>query len=94
MADLGYPIRMKFIPSLAYSVTRHRPTAERPPKAPGRNWTKALEKRHKQPRGKPDGGASQPSLANRIFCSLLLPPLRLKFSSPLESPRVHVSLPS
>ena len=37
MADLGYPIRMKFIPSLAYSVTRHRPTAERPPKAPGRN---------------------------------------------------------
>jgi hypothetical protein len=37
MADLGYPIRMKFIPSLAYSVTRHRPTTERPPKAPGRN---------------------------------------------------------
>jgi hypothetical protein len=46
MADLGYPIRMKFIPSLAYSVTRHRPTTERPPKAPGRNWAKALEKRH------------------------------------------------
>jgi hypothetical protein len=46
MSDLGYPIRMKFIPSLAYSVTRHRPTAERPPKAPGRNWAKALEKRH------------------------------------------------
>ena len=46
MVDLGYLIRMKFIPSLAYSVTRHRPTAERPPKAPGRNWAKALEKRH------------------------------------------------
>ncbi|KAH8586345.1 hypothetical protein B0O99DRAFT_463099, partial [Bisporella sp. PMI_857] len=46
MADLGYPIRMKFIPSLAYSVTRHRPTTERPAKAPGRNWAKALEKRH------------------------------------------------
>ncbi|TVY17574.1 hypothetical protein LARI1_G004946 [Lachnellula arida] len=29
-----------------YSVTRHRPTTERPPKAPGRNWAKALEKRH------------------------------------------------
>ena len=46
MADLGYPIRMKFIPSLAYSVTRHRPATERPPKAPGRNWAKALEKRY------------------------------------------------
>jgi hypothetical protein len=46
MADLGYPIRMKFIPSLAYSITLHRPTTERPPKAPGRNWAKALEKRH------------------------------------------------
>jgi hypothetical protein len=46
MADLGYPIRIKFIPSLAYSVTRHRPTTKRPPKAPSRNWVKALEKRH------------------------------------------------
>jgi hypothetical protein len=46
MSDLGYPIRMKFVPSLAYSVTRHRPTTERPLKAPGHNWAKALEKRH------------------------------------------------
>ena len=46
MSDLGQSVRIKFIPSLAYSVTRHRPTAERPPKAPGRNWAKALEKRH------------------------------------------------
>ncbi|KAN0089133.1 hypothetical protein V8E51_019393 [Hyaloscypha variabilis] len=29
-----YPIQMKFIPLLAYSVTRHRPTTERPLKAP------------------------------------------------------------
>ena len=46
MADFGYPIRMKFILSLAYSVTCHRPTIERPPKALGRNWAKALEKRY------------------------------------------------
>ncbi|KAH7333194.1 hypothetical protein BKA65DRAFT_507364 [Rhexocercosporidium sp. MPI-PUGE-AT-0058] len=46
MSNLGYPIRMKFIPSLAYSVTRHRPTTKRPPKAPGRNWAKALERRY------------------------------------------------
>jgi hypothetical protein len=37
MADLGYLIRITFIPSLAYSVTRHRLITERPPKAPGRN---------------------------------------------------------
>jgi hypothetical protein len=37
---------MKFIPPLAYNITRHRPTTERPPKTPGRNWAKALEKRH------------------------------------------------
>ena len=46
MSNLGHLIQMKFIPSLAFSVTRHRPTTERPLKAPGRNWAKALEKRH------------------------------------------------
>jgi hypothetical protein len=46
MSDLGYPIRMKFIPSLAYSVTHYRPTTERPLKAPRYNWAKALEKRY------------------------------------------------
>ncbi|KAH8204826.1 hypothetical protein TruAng_001015 [Truncatella angustata] len=46
MSDLGHPIRMKFIPSLAFRVTRHRPATERPLKPPGRNWSKALEKRH------------------------------------------------
>jgi hypothetical protein len=46
MSDLGQPIRMKFIPSIAFRVTRHRPTTDRPLKPSGRNWTKALEKRH------------------------------------------------
>ncbi|KAF8859121.1 hypothetical protein BDZ45DRAFT_621553, partial [Acephala macrosclerotiorum] len=46
MSDLGQPIRMKFIPSIAFRVTRHRPSMDRPLKPPGRNWTKALEKRH------------------------------------------------
>ena len=35
--DLGYLIRIKFIPSLAYSITRYRPTTERPLKAPSHN---------------------------------------------------------
>jgi hypothetical protein len=46
MSDLGQPIRIKFIPSIAFCVTRQRPAAERPFKPPGRNWTKALETRH------------------------------------------------
>jgi hypothetical protein len=46
MSEFGYPIQIKFIPLLAYSITRNRLTAKRPSKAPGRNWAKALEKRH------------------------------------------------
>jgi len=37
MSELGYPIRINFIPLLAYSVTRHRPTTKRLPKAPSCN---------------------------------------------------------
>jgi hypothetical protein len=46
MSDLGQPVRIKFIPQIAFSVTRHRPTTDRPHKAPGKNWVKALENRH------------------------------------------------
>ncbi|TGO31890.1 hypothetical protein BHYA_0386g00030 [Botrytis hyacinthi] len=46
MSDLGQPIRMKFIPFIAFKVTRHRPTTDKPLKPPGRNLTKALKKRH------------------------------------------------
>jgi hypothetical protein len=46
MSNLGQLIRMKFVPSIAFSVTRQRPAAERPLKAPGKNWIKALERRH------------------------------------------------
>jgi hypothetical protein len=43
ISNLEYPIQMKFIPLLAYSVTRHQPTTERPLKAPDYNWAKALK---------------------------------------------------
>jgi len=46
MSDLGQPVRIKFIPSIAFSVTRQRPTKDRPVKPPGRNWAKALDNRH------------------------------------------------
>jgi len=46
MADLGTPIRIKYIPAIAFSATRHRSEADRPVKPPGPNWSKALENRH------------------------------------------------
>ena len=46
MSNLGHPVRIKFVPSLAFRVTRHRRATDRPLKPPGRNWSKALEKRH------------------------------------------------
>jgi len=52
MSDFGQPVRIKFIPSLAFSVTHQRPPPYRPLKPPGRNWAKALEKRHSVPQAR------------------------------------------
>lgn len=46
MADFEQPVRIKFVPSLAFSITHQRPPTDRPLKPPGRNWAKAFEKRH------------------------------------------------
>lgn len=46
MAELGTPIRIKYIPSIALSATRHRSEEDRPLKPPNKNWTKSFENRH------------------------------------------------
>jgi hypothetical protein len=46
-SSLGHPVRIKFIPSLAFSITRRRSTGIQSIKPPGRNWVQAFEKRHK-----------------------------------------------
>jgi hypothetical protein len=46
MSNLGQPVRMKYIPSIAFLATRNRSMQDRPRKPPGKNWAKALEKRH------------------------------------------------
>jgi hypothetical protein len=46
MSTLGTPMRIKYIPSIAYTVARSRPEPDRPLKPPGKNWAKSLEKRH------------------------------------------------
>ncbi|KAF1828332.1 hypothetical protein BDW02DRAFT_468859, partial [Decorospora gaudefroyi] len=46
MYSLGKPVRIKFIPSLAFSVARRRCAANRASKPPGKNWPRAFQKRH------------------------------------------------
>ena len=46
MSNLGKPVRIKFIPSLALSIARQRSTSNKPAKPPGKNWARAFEKRH------------------------------------------------
>ncbi|PVH90406.1 hypothetical protein DM02DRAFT_468999, partial [Periconia macrospinosa] len=42
MADLGTPVQVKFIPSLALILARERGVTE----PPNHNWPRALERRH------------------------------------------------
>jgi hypothetical protein len=46
MSDLGQPVRIKYIASLAFSIARHRPQSKRPLKPPGKNWARAFEIRN------------------------------------------------
>jgi Tc5 transposase-like DNA-binding protein len=46
MADLGYPIPIKHLRSLAFSIARGRSAANVAIKPPGKNWPKAFETRH------------------------------------------------
>ena len=46
MSSLGQPVRIKYIPTLAFSIARRRSTTNKPIKPPGKNWARAFEKRH------------------------------------------------
>ena len=46
ISDLGSPVRIKFVPSLAFIITRQRSTTSRTMKPPGKNWARGFEKRH------------------------------------------------
>ena len=38
MSNLGSPVRIKFLPSLAFSIYRQRSTTGKVSKPPGKNW--------------------------------------------------------
>jgi hypothetical protein len=46
MSNIGYPIRIKYIASLAFIIARRRSSVDIPIKPPGKNWHKAFEKRN------------------------------------------------
>jgi hypothetical protein len=46
MADLGNAVRIKYLPSLAFSIARRRSTTDKATKPPHKNWAQAFQKRH------------------------------------------------
>jgi hypothetical protein len=46
MSDFGYPVRIKFLPSFAYSIARQRSMTNKSIKPPSKNWAQAFQKRH------------------------------------------------
>ena len=44
--DIGQPIRIKFLSSLAFSIAGRPATAKQPIEPPGKNWPRAFKKRH------------------------------------------------
>lgn len=45
-ADLGCPVRVKFLPSLAFSISRRPTTTDGAIEPPNKNWPQAFERRH------------------------------------------------
>lgn len=45
MADLGNPVRIKYLPALAFSIARQRST-NKAIKPPGKNWPRGFQRRH------------------------------------------------
>ena len=45
-SELGHPVRIKFLPSIAFSVARQRSSVKKPNKPPGQKWSRCFAKRH------------------------------------------------
>jgi hypothetical protein len=46
ISDLGNPVRIKFVPSLAFVIARQRSTIEKPINPPGKNWAQGFVRRY------------------------------------------------
>jgi hypothetical protein len=45
-SELGHPVRIKFLPSIAFSIASQRPSGKKPNKPPGQKWARCFAKRH------------------------------------------------
>lgn len=52
MSRFGQPVRIKYIPTLAFSIACRRSTTNKPVKPPGKNWARSFEKRHPELRSR------------------------------------------
>ncbi|KAF2680112.1 hypothetical protein K458DRAFT_373755 [Lentithecium fluviatile CBS 122367] len=52
-SSLGHPVRIKYIPCLAFTIASQRST-NKPTKPPGKNWAKAFERRHPELKARRD----------------------------------------
>jgi hypothetical protein len=52
MSSFGQPVRIKYIPTLAFSIARRRAPANRPNKPPAKNWPQAFGRRHPELKAK------------------------------------------
>ena len=52
MSSFGQPVRIKYIPTLAFNIARRRSPASRPNKPPGKNWAQAFGRRHPELKSK------------------------------------------
>ncbi|KAH8723334.1 hypothetical protein GQ44DRAFT_563996, partial [Phaeosphaeriaceae sp. PMI808] len=52
MSSFRQPVRIKYIPTLAFSIARRRSPASRANKPPGKNWPQAFGKRHPELKAK------------------------------------------
>jgi hypothetical protein len=46
IANLGNPVQIKCLPSLAFSIARQRSTTQKVTKPPNKNWAQAFQKHH------------------------------------------------
>ncbi|KFY18249.1 hypothetical protein V492_00034 [Pseudogymnoascus sp. VKM F-4246] len=46
MSDLGNPVRIKVVPSLACTIARQGSTTDKATKPPRKNWTQGFSRRH------------------------------------------------
>ena len=45
-SELGHPVRIKFLPFIAFSVARERSSVDKANKSPGQKWARCFAKRH------------------------------------------------